>query len=275
MINGFPTELSTVYTVMDTVGAMMTSLGQKECVITFDLAIYVKAKEIQWKLPAEFTDMVIRMGGFHVALNYLSLLGKKYDGSGVEDLLIEYGRSTASMLLKGKSYNRAVRGHKLLMEALFRLQWKSFIKQNSSREMNAMNEETVIANIEELRADVQESLERTMDEMVTVEQQFSLFKKEARTKSDMFAFWDDYIMMVQLLLQFIRAERIGDWALHLSSTAVMVPHFFAKDRQNYSRQLPIYLGDMNRLEESFNVVYHQFMNGNHAISRMTWLLNNP
>jgi hypothetical protein len=46
MINGSPTEFNTVYTVMDTVKAMMANLGQKDSVITFDLAIYVKAKEI-------------------------------------------------------------------------------------------------------------------------------------------------------------------------------------------------------------------------------------
>ena len=31
------------------------------------------------------------MGGFHIVINYLSLLGKKIAGSGIEDLLIESG----------------------------------------------------------------------------------------------------------------------------------------------------------------------------------------
>ena len=35
--------------------------------------------------------MVIWLGGFHIAFNCLSLLGKKYDGSGKEDILIEAG----------------------------------------------------------------------------------------------------------------------------------------------------------------------------------------
>ena len=46
--------------------------------ITFHLAIYVKANEIQWRLQTEFEDIVIRMGGFHIAMNYLAVLGKKY-----------------------------------------------------------------------------------------------------------------------------------------------------------------------------------------------------
>ena len=89
MIDGLPTELTTIYTVMKNVEAMKESLGQKDSVITFDLVIYsyVKAKEIQWRLTSESLDMVILMGSFHIAINYryLSLLGKKYGGSGIEN----------------------------------------------------------------------------------------------------------------------------------------------------------------------------------------------
>ena len=77
IIDGSLTEFSTVYTVMRNVTDMMKSLQQKDSVITFDLAIYIKAKEIQWREPEEFANTVIRMGGFHIAINYLSLLGKK------------------------------------------------------------------------------------------------------------------------------------------------------------------------------------------------------
>ena len=110
---------------------MVSSLGQYDCVITFDLAIYSQAKEIQWKSPAEFGCIVIRLGGFHIILNYLALLGKMFEDSGLEDLLIEsgiYGSNTASALRKGKSYNCGVRCYKLVMEAMVRLQWKSFVK---------------------------------------------------------------------------------------------------------------------------------------------------
>lgn len=67
------------------------------------------------------------MGGFHIALNFVSMIGKKYTNSGLDDLLIKsglYAAGTASALMKGKSYNRDIRGHKLAMEALFRIPWK-------------------------------------------------------------------------------------------------------------------------------------------------------
>ena len=71
------------------------------------------------------------MGGFHIEKNYLTVLGKKYHMSGVDDLLVESdmrGSSTTSTLLKGKSYNRGVKAHKTAMEVMFRLQWRSVVQ---------------------------------------------------------------------------------------------------------------------------------------------------
>ena len=92
------------------------------------------------------------------------------------------------------------------------------------------------------------------------------FRSEGREKSKAFRFWEDYIDMVLVLLQFIKAERTGNWKLHLTATAAMVPHFFAMDRINYARWLPVYLSDMNTLETSHPEVYKEFINGNHSVS---------
>lgn len=47
----------------------------------------------------------------------------------------------------------------------------------------------------------------------------------------------------------------------------MLPHFFAMDRQNYARYLPVYLADMQKLELTHPEVYTEFAEGNHSISR--------
>ena len=53
--------------------------------------------------------------------------------------------------------------------------------------------------------------------------------------------------MVKFLLQFIKAERSGNWELHLQSVAAMVPEFFAIRRLNYARWLAVYIMDMRQL----------------------------
>ena len=174
MTSGSPTEYNTVYTVMKQVQVVMAALGQKDCVITFDLAIYVKAKEMQWRREEEFKDTVIRMGGFHIAQNYLALIGKCFEESGLEDLLIEsnnYGSPAVSSLLKGKSYNRGVRAHKLVMEAMVRLQWQEFsswLQQNRSKYKVTKHQEAQLSELAKScrdSADCDELLQQRFSEM--------------------------------------------------------------------------------------------------------------
>lgn len=252
MINGSPTEYSTVYTAMKKVQAMMEVLDQKHSVITFDLAIYMKAKEIQWRRPEEFKNTVIRMGGFHIALIFLSVIGKIFQDSGIEDLLIEcgvYGSNTASMLLKGKSYNRDVCAHKLVLEALLRLQWQAFgaWMEGGNNQSDIMlptsTEDQYLALINCCQrssndeASLKTSFGQLCEKLPCLQQQqlFARFIQQASQQSKLFQFWNMYIDIVLLLLRFIRAEREGLWNLHLNAVAEMLPYFFSMDRINYSR----------------------------------------
>ena len=247
-----------------------SSIGQVDSAVTFDLAIYFKAKQVQWRCPEEFSDTVIRKGSFHIALSFLSLIGKKYTNSGLDDLLIEsgvYSAGTTSALMKGKSYNRGIRGHKLAMEALFRLLWKSFQQWNSKRqaEEERIISEQFLDKITECRvlvqnkSDVLENVEELALNMQEVVEMLERFKQDSRSRSKMFAFWEEYCTMVIILLQFIKAERSGNWKLHLSAIAAMLPYFFAMDRPNYARWLPVYLCDMNHLEADHPQTYQEFV----------------
>ena len=278
MIHGSASEFSTIFTVMKVSQEVARRLQQDDSVITFDLAIYMKAKQIQLKFPDEFKNTVIRMGGFHIALNYLSLLGKKYANSGLEDLLIEsgvYAAGTTSVLMLGKSYNRGIRAHKLSMEALFRLLWQAFLQwlESQTTKVTTQDKQNLKAKIQECQRcfkeneSVQQSCEAVVNDMDAITSLLTVFKSEGKAKSKLFSFWEEYIAMVMILLQFIKAERTGNWNLHLSSTAAMIPHFFAMDRTNYARWMPIYLADMHMLEERHPKVFHEFTAGNHSISR--------
>ena len=46
----------------------------------------------------------------------------------------------------------------------------------------------------------------------------------------------------------------------------MVPYFFAMDRPNYLRWLPVYITDMRQLVTKHPKVHQEFVNGNHAVS---------
>lgn len=105
MINGSSTEFSTIYTVVKKAQSMCASPDQKNVVVTFNLVICSKGKQIMWKYPNEFLDTVIRFSGFRITLNFLMVLRKRYQSSSKEELLIEsgaYAPGTVASLMKGR-----------------------------------------------------------------------------------------------------------------------------------------------------------------------------
>ena len=71
------------------------------------------------------------MGLFHTTCNLLSIIGKRFQDAGLRDLCVESGviaeGSVAAGVMDGCKYNRAIRLHKLVYEALMRLAWKGFL----------------------------------------------------------------------------------------------------------------------------------------------------
>ncbi len=56
-----------------------------------------------------------------------------------------FGPNTTSSLFNGKSYNKGIRGHKLLAECLQRLRWKEFMVWTESNEVELDQESLMLA----------------------------------------------------------------------------------------------------------------------------------
>ena len=64
-----------------------------------------------------------------MAMVFLTVIGKRHAESGLEDVLIEskaFGPTTVDAIMRGKMYNRSIRAHKMVYEAMQRLLWKEF-----------------------------------------------------------------------------------------------------------------------------------------------------
>lgn len=95
--------------------------------------------------------------------------------------------------MKGKSYNRGIRAHKLAMEALFRLMWNAFIgwyaSQAEDGEERLVDEDTVIRKAEECRraitmeAAVQSGVNEFQQETTELRLLFQDFKAQSRAQS--------------------------------------------------------------------------------------------
>ena len=277
--NANPTEYNTVYNLMRKVQAMMASLNQTTTVLTVDAAIYMKAKEIQWRKWDEFHDILLRMGGFHVALNFMSVLGHLYADSGIEDLLIEagiYGSTTVTKIMKAKSYNRGVRTWKILFEAMMRLKIDSFLTWTEEQgHLQNLLEDDFATKLMQLHESfdkaehsddsVKQCTQSLCNALGVLHDKLSVFTTLGREMSATFAFWDDFLQRCSVLLRFIRAERDAYWMLHLSTVAEMLPFFFVCDHSNYSRWATVYVADMRLLPEQRPQIHDEFMSGNHSV----------
>ena len=108
-----------------------------------DQALYAKAFEVTWKNRDLYGYILLRLGTFHTIFNVLSIIGKRFQDAGLRDICIEFGilaEGSVSSIIEGKMYNRAVRVHKYIYEALLCLIWKHFIPWVSANHANKVSQ---------------------------------------------------------------------------------------------------------------------------------------
>ncbi len=151
-------------------------------------------------------------------------------------------------VLSGKHYNRCIRAHKLIYEAM---EW---LRLQACEKSLTTTEKTLLESIHHLLQDESATEEflniSTSNNVTEVKMLYDIFVKKRSEENPLFSFWSKYIEMVQLLLLYIRATRTTDWYLHLSSLKSMIPWFFATDRVNYSRYASCFWLEMMCLERT-------------------------
>ena len=73
--------------------------------------------------------------------------------------------------------------------------------------------------------------------------------------------------MIGLFRSFIKAERTGNWSLHIQTLHAMLPYFAAAGHNMYAKSAYIYLSSMISLQKDHPDVYAKFLQGFHVIRR--------
>ena len=209
----------------------------------FDQALYAKATEIKWKHREQFKDLVLRMGVFQTICTFLSVIGKRFQDAGLRDVIIESGvivEGSVSGVLEGRTYNSAIRCHKLMFEALNRL---ALIGFNSWTDEHHEDKKPIVDEFfKGLKALCNKTCEQEFKATVAspsfeeVSRLFGSYMHYLRHGNGKVSkFWMSYVDVVETLLGLLRGSREGDWELHLSSISEIVPWCFAYDNLNYAR----------------------------------------
>jgi hypothetical protein len=164
----------------------------------------------------------------------------------IESEVVASGSMTG--VLSGRHYNRCIRAHKIMYEAMERLRFQAFEKTLTAAEKESFNAIAIDVQEDSRREGFLEMCSSSI--VAEAKAKYDQFIERKSDENPSFAFWSNYIEMVQLLLLYIRATRTSDWSLHLSSLRSMIPWFFVTDRINYSRYGPCYWLEMVCLEKT-------------------------
>ena len=273
-----PTDMATVYTTLKRGQELASKAGQDYHIHTFDQQLYAIAQQVKWANLEEFSGLVNRLGGFHGMCSFISCIGKMWGDGGLKDMLVDsnvYAPSTADQMLSGRQFHRAVRGLTLCYEALMNRYINAFVEWCFSSDHRKDHQQD-LEHLESLLMEVRSTLANgKISEIVTTQLEKYLesellpllmaFSEEKSTASHTFKYWFSCLKALQIMLLNIRAERNGDWILHLQSVLSMMPFFFCSNHQNYARWATSYIIDMLTILPA--EVETAFMEGQFAVRR--------
>ena len=212
-------------------------------VIAMDQPLFSLAKQIQWTWPhLSEENFVVMLGGLHIEMAILNMLGKWLDGSGWSSALVEAGVATsgrAAALLSASHVKRSRYAHQVTVASLYILQNSAY--HSCCKELPASEEPLP----------------------------FEIWCQTKSKQHPQFYYWTTVMELELLMLQFIRLLREGNFYLYLDSLNQLAPWFFALDRVHYARWLPVHIRDMNALNITHPSIHSEFHKGNFVVQRST------
>ncbi|KAJ4944771.1 hypothetical protein JOQ06_013311 [Pogonophryne albipinna] len=232
LIDMKPSDPDTMMTAMARVQELTSETGQNFSVLTCDQQLYRVAVQVLWGHPDKLKDMHLRLGGMHALMSFNGAIGSLMAESGLSSVLSEVFGGVAKML-NGKKFPQNVRALRMMAEEVLR---------------------SVIMDGHFQKAD---DLMRALDQIAS----------QSRTAK----LWVEVLVKpVLLMMSYIRAEREGDWLLHLTTFRKMLPYYFAAGHVNYARYGIYYLRSTEKLPPH---VQGYFLQGQHVTRHIRGIWN--
>ena len=190
-------------------------------VISLDQPLFALAKFVQWQFPSTHGEqnILVMFGGLHIEMALWNTIGDFLEGSGWTNILSEAGIAslgTADSFLRAKHLTKTRHSHQVTALALSKLQVDAW------------------------------EIYRVSDPKAV----FQDWKCYMLAKSPTFHFWNIILEFETLCLIFIKAHRTKDLDLYIETLDALVIWFFALDKYNYARWVPIHLRDLKSLTSS-------------------------
>lgn len=172
-------------------------------------------------------------------------------GSGIEYLWETiYAKNTVCHMMSGHAFSRALRAHFLTQQALIHLLLESLPAKSFPKAA-----QTQIRDVADSLMAGQISCEEAVG-LRCVRDAHAVLQEAMQRCSEtrMGRLWVGYIRMVQIMRNFVRAERCGHWKLHIHSAQEMIPYFFASGHLHYAKSSLLYLQTMETLATRMSAI---------------------
>ena len=227
LVDAKPSDPSTMMTAAVKAMQLTEQTGQEYTLMTCDQQLYKILVDIKWAFPEKFKNFIPRLGGMHFLMSFIGCCGTLMTNSGLSELLRAAFGNVDKMLL-GKNFLQNFRALRLVVEELLRGSIEDMIKMGD----------------------------------------LTLFLDNISKQCPTSKLWvDNLIRSVLYMMLFVRAEREGDWPLHLYVVSKMMPYF---SQQNYAQYGLYYMHDMKKLPAQ---VLERFMRGEHVTTHQKGLWN--
>ena len=152
-------------------------------------------------------------------------------------------------IMDGGSYYKALRANFLIDCALCCYLFEDKIAEEDVEDMASY-----IAKCSNKKLGVNHKTRVVQELSERIKNKFEMLSSNSRTA----ALWTTYHGFICLIKDFIRAERLHDFELHLAIVAKMLPIFAAAGRGQYSKALRLYLEQITVLEIQYGALVKTF-----------------
>lgn len=227
-------DVATVKHAMDKIQEAITFLNPNQSpVMTADQPLFALAKQIQWSWPEKYGHFVIILGGLHIEMATLKMMGNLLQRSGWTAAIQHSGiatAGTADSFLHAACVTKTRMVHQVTACTLYKLLKAAFEDDTSGDDIS--------------------------------------FEQWCITKSAQqptFKFWFMILELQLIYFAFVFSFREGDFEIYKATIAQILPFLFANDSVHYSRWLTVHINDMLCLEETNKDVHKEFSDGNFVL----------
>ena len=258
-----PSDETCIYSTLKFIASQAKYLCVPTPCVTFDQPLWLKAMGI---IKDQKLDIVCRLGGFHTLMSFLGSIGKMMSGSGLEEVFEEvYAEHTVVHMLSGKAVARSLRAHILVQSALVAMILEAISQEENIdlKEFEAIYKKVITNGA--TKDEIIELSTRSIFKQVKSAMANFIERKKASSRTA--CLWLQYIEYVDIVKEFICAERTSNWMLHLQAVQKMTNLFAASGHINYARCSRLYIQEMLGLSEANPWLHQQFQGGSHAVRR--------